>query len=95
MKNYHKSYPNWRVMANCHISSIMDNGYCPSITTSENRNGEPTKSGYLTFDPGGMSKINWRELYQQSESNKASIGETNKSTQAILEMPQDTCPTNF
>ena len=28
------------------------------------REGEPTKSGYLNFDPSGMSIINWRKLYQ-------------------------------
>ena len=39
---------------------------------------DPTMSWYLTSDPGGMSTINWRKLDQGSESNKASIGETNK-----------------
>ena len=28
-------------------------------TASVAREGEPPKSGYLTFDPGGMSTINW------------------------------------
>ena len=29
------------------------------------REGEPTKSGNLTFEPGGMSTINWRTLDQE------------------------------
>ena len=28
--------------------------------------GDPTKSGYLTFDPGGLSTINCGLLYQDS-----------------------------
>ena len=28
------------------------------VTASVDRKGDPTKSGYLTFDPGGMSTIN-------------------------------------
>ena len=33
--------------------------------------GDPAKSGYLNFDPGGMSKINWRPTgVQVSESRK-------------------------
>ena len=42
-----------------------------------------------------LSTINWRILYQGSGSNKSARGETNKSTKAILEMPQETCPDNF
>ena len=48
------------------------------------RKGDPTKSGYLTFEPGGLSIINWRALDQESDSNKTSIGETNKIKKAIL-----------
>ena len=59
------------------------------------REEEPTKSVCLTFVPGDISTINWRILYQYSESNKASIGETNKSTNSILEIPQQTFLTNF
>ena len=39
------------------------------------REGDPTKSGYLNFDPSGMYTINWRKLDQESDSNKASRGE--------------------
>ena len=42
-------------------------------TTSVVCKGDPTKSGYLNFDPIGMSTINWRKLDQESESNKAYI----------------------
>ena len=34
-------------------------------TTSVYRKLYPTKSGYLTFDPCGMSTINWSTLYQE------------------------------
>ena len=54
----------------------------------------PPSQGTLPFDLSGMSTTNWRILYQDSQSNKASRGETNKSTKEILEMPQDTCPYN-
>ena len=37
--------------------------------------GDTTKSRHLAFDPGGMSTINWRILYQDSESNKALAAE--------------------
>ena len=57
--------------------------------------GDPTKSGYLTFDPVGISIINWRTVYQDSGSNKASRGEKNNSIKSILEMPQETFPDNF
>ena len=56
------------------------------------RKGDPTKSVYLIFFPGGISTINYRTLYQESESNKAFIVETNKITKAVLEIPQETCP---
>ena len=59
-------------------------------TTNVARKGDPTKSGYLIFDPNKMSTINWKILYQDTESSKASRGKTNKSTKAILEMPQET-----
>ena len=59
------------------------------------RKGYSIKSRYLTFDPDGISVINRRILYQDSESSKASRGETNKITKSILEMPQETCPANF
>ena len=59
------------------------------------RRGDNTTSEYLTFDPGGISTISWSKLDQDSESNKASRGETNKSTKEILEMPQETFPDNF
>ena len=52
------------------------------------RRGDNTTSEYLTFDPGGISTISWSKLDQEPESNKASRGETNKSTKEILEMPQ-------
>ena len=39
------------------------------VTTSVAHNGYPTKSGYLSFDPGGMSTINLRPTWcQVSES---------------------------
>ena len=47
-------------------------------TASLTRNGNSTKSFYLTFDPGGMYTINWKTLYQELESNKAYRGETKK-----------------
>ena len=56
--------------------------------------GEPTKSGYLNFDPGEMSTINWRKLYQESDSNRDSIGKTKRSTKEIVVIPQETCPSN-
>ena len=64
-------------------------------TASVSGRGETTKSGHLNFEPGGMSTIKWRILYQDSDSNKASRGETNKSSNEILEMHQETCPDNF
>ena len=54
------------------------------VTASVAREGDPTKSGWLTFEPGGVSTINFRALDQESDSNKASRGEQNKSTKAIL-----------
>ena len=42
-----------------------------------------------------MSEFNWRKLDRESESNKTFIGETNKSTKEVLEIPQDTCSGNF
>ena len=53
-------------------------------TASVDLKVDTTKSGYITFDPGGMSTIDYRALYQESESNKACRGETNKSTNTIL-----------
>ena len=37
-------------------------------TRSASLLGYPTKSGYLTFDPGGIFTINLRILYQDSDS---------------------------
>ena len=37
-------------------------------TASVARKGDSAKSGYLTFDPDGISTINWRTIYQESES---------------------------
>ena len=34
--------------------------YTEGGTASVAREGDHTKSGYFTFDPGGMYKINWR-----------------------------------
>ena len=48
----------------------------------------PPSQGTLTFDLSGMSTTNWRILYQDSQSKKASRGETNKYTKEILEIPQ-------
>ena len=59
------------------------------------RKEEPTKSVCLTFVPGEIYTINWRILYQDSESNKVSRGETNKITKAILEIPQQTFLANI
>ena len=42
-----------------------------------------------------MSTINWKKLYQESDSNKASRVESNKSKNTIQEMPQEPCPDNF
>ena len=33
--------------------------YLEEVTASVAREGQPTKSGYLTFDSGGISTINW------------------------------------
>ena len=45
-------------------------------TSSVALEGELTKSGYLTFDPYGISTINWSPTgVQVSESNRASRGE--------------------
>ena len=57
--------------------------------------GDPTKSGYLTFDSGGMFTINRRILDKYSDSNKYYKGEPNKNTKLILEVPKDTHPDNF
>ena len=35
--------------------------YYEGVATSVARKGDPTKTGCLTFDPGGMSTINWRK----------------------------------
>ena len=48
--------------------------------------GDPTKLGYITFDPGGPSAIKWRTLDKETESNSNPRGEPNKSTKAILGM---------
>ena len=48
-------------------------------TVSVSRKGDPTKSGYLTFDLGGMSTINFSILDQDSDSNKSPKGKTDKS----------------
>ena len=44
---------------------------------SVTRKGYIKKSGYITFDPGRMSIINWKPTrqYQDLEPNKANIGE--------------------
>ena len=57
-------------------------------TTSVALKDDTTKSGYLILYPGGLYKINWKPLDKKSESNKALIGEPNKSTKSILEMTQ-------
>ena len=49
--------------------------------------GDPTKSGYLTVDIGGMSAINCGTLYQESDSNKVSRGKTK-----ILKRPAKIIP---
>ena len=70
-----------------HISEggVRNFGQDPELgTTSVSRKGDTTKSGYLIFDPSGMSSINWRKLDQESESNNAYRVETNKSTKEIL-----------
>ena len=41
-------------------------------------NVDTKRSWYLTFDPGGMSTMNLKILYQDSESNKAPRGEPKK-----------------
>ena len=64
--------------------------YTEGGTASVFCKGDPTKSGYLISDPNRISTINWKILYQDTESSKASRGKTNKSTKAILEMPQET-----
>ena len=50
----------------------------------------PPNQGTFTYDPGGISTINWRILYQESGTKKATIGETNKSTKDIIEISQET-----
>ena len=41
------------------------------VTASVSRKGYPTKSGYLTFDAGGMYTINWKPIGDQiPESNR-------------------------
>ena len=56
---------------------------------------EPTNSGYLNFDLGGMSTINFSTLDQYSDSNKSPRGKPNKSKKAILGILQDTFPDHF
>ena len=46
-------------------------------TANVDREGNP-------FQPVGLTKINQRTLYQDSESNKAPRGKRNKSAKAIL-----------
>ena len=75
--------------------SVKFEKYPERGTVSVAREGDPTKSGYLTFDLGGLSTTKWRTLYQGSESNKAPRGEPNQSIKAILKIPQDTFPDNF
>ena len=53
-------------------------------TTSMSCNVEPTKSGYITFDQGGLFIINWEILYQESDSKNNLGGESNKITNSIL-----------
>ena len=53
-------------------------------TASMSYNVEPTKSGYITFDSGGITTINSMILYQESDSNKDIKGESNKITNSIL-----------
>ena len=51
--------------------------YIKVVASSVAREGEPTKSGYLTFDTGGMSKINWiPTVVQVLESSRAHRDET-------------------
>ena len=82
------------------VRQVPEGGYrnfvqdTEGYTVSVGHGVDPTKSGYLKFYPGGMSTINKRKLYQESESNKASRGETNKNIEEILEMPQETSPEN-
>ena len=49
------------------------------VTTRVDHEAEPTKSGYLTFYSDGISTLNRRKLYQESDLNKAYRGKTNKS----------------
>ena len=54
-----------RVDCEGEVGNIPDGGdrsftpYLSGGTASVYCEGELTKLGYLTFDPGGMSKINW------------------------------------
>ena len=44
----------------------------------------PTNQGTFTFDPGRLSAIKCRILYQELETNKATRDEPNKSTKEII-----------
>ena len=61
--------------------------YTEGGTASVFCKGDPTKSGYLTVDIGGMSAINCGTLYQESDSNKVSRGKTK-----ILKRPAKIIP---
>ena len=46
------------------------------VTTIMYHKEETTKSGYLTFDPGGMYTINWKTpVFQVSSSRRAPRGD--------------------
>ena len=54
--------------------------------------GDPTKSGYLTFDPGGVSTINWwlnrGQVSEYSRSTKVKpCPDTNKKPNDLSNIP--------
>ena len=65
-------------------SDVNFEKYPEGGTTSVSHKGDPTKSGYLTFDPGGIHTINCSSLDQDSESNNSPRCEPNKITESIL-----------
>ena len=67
-------------------------------TTGVACEGETTKSGYLTFEPGGISTINWRLTGGQVlESSRSPRGEPSSETSQnptgslAIPTPEDSC----
>ena len=84
-----------------HIPEGVDGNFVqdPEIgTASVDHNGDPIDSGYFTFDPDGMSTINWMPKgVQVSEYSRASRGDigsdpSHKPTgSSAIPIPEESC----